>query len=68
MAKHEYGAAIERGEIIQKRDDGYVVRSITRDGVITPAMEAMGGKLYEIGDKVAFFMFEDGKGKILTGI
>lgn len=34
--KNEYGAPVERGEITKIEDNLYVVKSVTREGVITP--------------------------------
>ena len=65
--ENEYGAVIERGEIIESENNLYVVRSLTRSGVITPPMRATDGTKYHIGDRVYFFMFDDGNGRIIAG-
>jgi len=65
--ENEYGAPVERGEITKIENNLYVIKSMTREGVITPAMGTIDEKKYEIGDRVYFFMFNDGKGKILAG-
>ena len=58
--ENEYGAVIERGEIIESENNLYVVRSLTRSGVITPPMRATDG--------IYFFMFDDGNGRIIAGL
>lgn len=62
----QYGATIERGFIIEVCEDGYKVKSYTRDGITTPALSAASGTAYEAGDRVYFFMFDDGNGAILA--
>ena len=57
---------IERGEIICVNDNGYEVRSFGRDGITTPPMQAlMTGDTFSAGDKVCFFYFNDGTGRII---
>lgn len=63
-----YGAAIERGEIAGKEGTGYIVESYCRKGVTSPPLAPIDGSTYATGDKVYFFMFDDGKGAILTKI
>lgn len=63
---NEYGAAIERGEVAEASADGYRVRSMTREGITTPIIPAIGDAEYAVGDRVYFFIFEDGHGAILT--
>jgi hypothetical protein len=62
----EYGARIERGEIAEAAEGLYVVQSLTRDGIITPALPTMGGATYDVGDRVYYFLFDDGHGLILA--
>lgn len=64
---NEYGAAIERGKVVGLENGRYIVESLTREGIITPPMEAMDGQTYQAGDTVYFFMFDDGQGRIVTG-
>lgn len=66
--ENEYGAVIERGEIIESENNLYVVRSLTRSGVTTPPMRAADGTTYRNGDRVYFFMFDDGNGRIIAGL
>ena len=64
---NQYGAQIERGRIEQITGDGLCkVASISRDGIITPALPSIGGATYTVGDYVYFFMFDDGHGAILA--
>lgn len=64
--KKEYGASIERGQIAEVCAQGYKVASYTRNGIITPAIPAIGGTPYAVGDRVYYFLFDDGHGAILT--
>lgn len=61
-----YGAAIERGKILSVESGGYRIESYTRDGITTPPIPAMGGAAYSAGDRVYFFLFDDGSGAILA--
>ena len=65
---NEYGAAIERGEVTEASADGYRVRSLTREGITTPVIPAVGDTEYAVGDRVYFFIFDDGHGVILTAL
>ncbi|MGI6234433.1 MAG: hypothetical protein ACOYI6_04160 [Christensenellales bacterium] len=60
------GALIERGRVIEKTDTGYRVKSLTRDGITTPPIPAMGGAEHQAGSLVYFFVFGDGHGMILA--
>lgn len=59
------GAIIERGIVIAKINDTYRVRSITRDGIITPLLKSAENTL-SVADKVYFFLFPDGDGMIIA--
>ncbi len=63
MIQKDYGAHIERGKITEVCTDGYRVESYSRDGLITPPIP------FEtecaVGDWVYFFLFPDGRGRIL---
>lgn len=60
------GAFIERGEIRTKAGDKYAVTSLDRPGIEAAEMAAEGEEgTYAIGDRVYFFLFRDGTGKIL---
>ena len=63
--RREDTAAIDRGEIARISGSGYIVKSYGRDGLVSPAIPAMGEATYQAGDKVYFFLFEDGDGRIL---
>lgn len=59
----EYGARIERGIIVHAKDGMYEVKSLTRDGIITPPIKGNGN--YDAGDCVYFFIFDDGNGMVI---
>lgn len=67
-----YGAMIERGRVREADEAGaaarYTVESASRPGVVTPPLIALNGELYDVGDSVAFFMFDDGTGGILCRV
>lgn len=75
MEKEYYGAPIERGTIVSIDGDRYRVASYSRDGVRSLPMKAIIDfdtdydgvpiRRYGIGDRVYFFMFDDGNGMIL---
>lgn len=59
---------VERGTIAEAGPDGYTVASFDRDGIVTPPLMPMiEGQTYAAGDKVYYFVFGDGTGKILCG-
>ena len=62
----DYGARIERGQITERTaDGGFIVSSLERDGIESGAVTGTDGASYEPGDRVYFFLFRDGTGKIL---
>lgn len=61
------GGRIERGVIKTASEEGYVLRSCDRDGIETPPLKPVDDKTYSEGDKVYFFYFHDGTGKIICG-
>lgn len=61
-----YGAIIERGIVEEACENGYKVKSYTRYGITTPAIPAASGAVYKAGDRVYFFVFDDGHGLILA--
>lgn len=61
-------AAIERGVVVDAPEGGYKVQSYSRDGLITPAIPALTQDTYTQGDRVYFFLFDDGHGAILGKI
>lgn len=65
---NNYGAYIERGVIDAEAQNGYKVKSLSREGIITPALPALNGTIYHVGDYVYFFVFDDGHGAILAAI
>lgn len=82
--ENAYGAMVERGEIMAILDEGYVVQSLSRLGVITPPIPAqemivkitmdaenniqIEHRKYAAGDRVYFFLFDDGKGMVIAPI
>ena len=70
--ENEYGARMERGEIVEKDGLRYRVKSLTREGVRTPLISQLAlrdedGRIveYEVGDEVYFCASADGDGLIL---
>lgn len=63
--EEKYGARIERGKIIRANEGKYTVASLDRPGIIAEGMQAISGN-FEAGEMVAFFMFRDGIGKIIS--
>jgi hypothetical protein len=61
-------AAIERGIVVSAPEGGYKVQSYSRDGLITPVLPSLTQDAYTQGDKVYFFLFDDGHGAILGKI
>lgn len=63
-----YGAKIERGLVMHAVDGKYIVQSYDRTGLTTPPIEAINQKQYNAGDRVYFFLFDDGGGKIIASM
>ena len=59
---------IERGEIVSVDQGKYKIASLDRDGIITPPMLPIDDKEYAVGDKVYYFYFKDGTGRIICGL
>lgn len=57
-------ALIERGEIVSAENGQYMVKSLDRDG-ITARLKGVNSKAYDAGNRVYFFLFDDGTGRIL---
>jgi len=64
----DYGAIIERGEILAATEDGYTVASLDREGIESPPIQAADSAAYTVGDTVYFFLFRDGTGKIIAKV
>jgi hypothetical protein len=61
-----YGAIIERGVIVKVNNDTYTIKSYDRDGITTlPIKRILHKAVYHVGDRVFFFLFQDGSGRIL---
>ena len=56
---------IERGRIKSATNDGYVVESLDRKGIVSPPIRPMYNDPYSENDTVLFVLFRDGTGKIL---
>lgn len=61
-----WGARLERGEITEASAQGYTVVSSERPGIISPPISDMFGNDHDVGDRVIFFLFEDGDGRIIA--
>jgi len=62
------GAFVERGIVTAVEDDGYVIASYDRKGITLPPIKGFDNATYEVGDKVYYFVFNDGTGKIICGL
>ena len=67
MKNESYGAPLERGIIEKIEDEKYRVASLTRHGIKSLPIKSMDNTL-SIGDKVYFFLFQDGEGLIISKI
>lgn len=56
---------IERGIVKSVADGQYTVASLDRDGITTPPLATLDESEYLAGDKVIYFIFPDGTGRIL---
>lgn len=61
----QYGARIERGRVQSVSKEGARIASIDRDGVQTPPLKALSSLPLAEGDFVYFFLFDDGRGRVL---
>lgn len=61
-------AKIERGRVIKADPAGYTVASLDRDGIVSLPIGTVAEEKYIEGDRVYFFLFRDGTGKILCGM
>lgn len=61
-----YGTIIERGQITEVTGNGCKVRSFDRDGIVTPPIEPITEETFSVDDYVYFFLFPDGKGRIIS--
>ena len=65
MSEREHGK-IERGIITAVSSGKYTVASIDREGITLPPMAALFEETeYAEGDKVVYFSFKDGTGRII---
>ena len=62
-------AIVERGVITEKTEDGYKILSLDRDGLdVPPLAPVTTGDVFAVGQKVYYFVFNDGTGRIICGI
>lgn len=64
---------IERGKVIEVAESGYRIASLDRDGIETPPIKPIESgqgitPVYAVGDKVYYFFFHDGTGRIICAI
>lgn len=62
-----FGACIERGKITAIKENTYTVESYDRPGVTAWELESMTDGLH-VGDRVYFFVFQDGSGLVMRTI
>jgi hypothetical protein len=68
MSGRELGI-IERGEVTTAEDGYYTVKSIDREGIETPPLRPlMDGYSFTVGQKVCYFYFKDGTGRIVCDL
>lgn len=65
---NDYGARIERGVITRQDDGRYIVKSYDRHGLVTPPIETINAQQFNAGDRVYFFLFDDGTGRIIASM
>lgn len=63
-----FGGIVERGEVSQVHQDGYIISSLDRNGIITRPIKPVGTESYKAGDRVYYFIFNDGTGRIICGM
>lgn len=69
MDMEKQNGIIERGEIASTSADGYIVTSLDREGIETPPLKPVNrDETFEIGEKVYFFFFKDGTGRIICAV
>lgn len=65
------GTMIHIGTIVNTDNGSYTVKSITESPMETPPMTAIDDAEYSAGDRVCYFLFDNGFGKIIcayTGV
>lgn len=56
---------IDRGMITENHDDYYTVKSLDRPNITIKNLTDIAANSYDVGDKVYFFCFPDGTGRII---
>lgn len=65
MKEREKGT-IERGKVLSVTGEGCTIASLDRDGITTPPMLPVNEtETFSPGDKVYYFYFHDGTGRII---
>ena len=62
------GAKIERGRILARESEGYIIASIDRPGIQSGPIQPITDESYTVGQTVYFFLFPDGTGFVLSGL
>lgn len=67
MKNENYGASIECGVVESIENGAYRVASYTRDGAQSRPIKPINiTDIFQKGDKVYFFMFDNGNGMIIS--
>lgn len=66
MERNDPRAMIERGTIVSAENNAYKIKSLDRNGIITPPLKTIGGSVYELNAAVYFFLFDDGTGAVIA--
>lgn len=77
MRQDHSSAKIERGTLKKLASDGWIVASMDRKGIetqpmqpmeilkLTGTVEGLSKTVYQVGDRVYYFVFPDGTGQII---
>lgn len=66
--KPEWGTRMERGKITEISGGKYKVKSYDRTGLTFTELKNRTGVVLEVGDKVVFYAFCDGRGSMIEKI
>lgn len=59
------GAEIHIGTVIKTDNGTYIIKSITEYPMETPAIKALDNQTYNAGDRVFYFLFDNGYGAVI---
>ena len=60
------GGMIERGTVSTVSNGAYTIASLDRDGIMTPPLLPLNTEdSFSVGDRVYYFYFADGTGRII---